>query len=176
MKSANLMSEEEFKEHLSTLHSGDIAQVFPAGRRLYERMLYQIYHNVHLHKPGKSDHWHEREWKPNMANDKGWEQRTPCNCLEEPKHRADCTGAQGVVRVQHDHGTSAQKRLWQDLDDCMDVLKHPSSDKDSFEYAAVRGAAGQAARCIALILNPGMPDIEGVKKLAVARWKTRHGK
>lgn len=99
-----------------------------------------------------------------------WEQRSPCNCLHPPTHQPDCTGRQGLVVLSEAGGSSAQDRLWKELVQQINLLK--GNKKDDKE---VSGYARGLATALAHIRSPLSPNVDAIRKDAMAMWKRQHG-
>lgn len=174
-KSVKEMTEDELITHLEDEHNYALAHRWPKQgpqRKLHDREVFETYHDCFLHKaPRKAGHQHDSYqwtgWKEtDMAGRTPWEQRTPCICLEPPRHSPDCTGKLGVMTAVGNRGKSAQQQLWEKLDEQMDILKG-KADQEAY------GKAFAYATALALILDPVKPNIDLIRKQAVERWKER---
>lgn len=175
------MSDNVFIAHMELHHEKDLPIQWPEAlplRRLASRGVWLAYHDHFLHKaPRRAGHEHTlylwTGWERKDMSNKGWVQRTPCNCLHPPTHQPDCTGRLGLTLVGDTYGPSAQDKLWEKLDGLMDGLI--SLGKNDMKYAAVPQAEALAyATALALILNPSDPDVNIIRKEAVRRWKERN--
>lgn len=106
------------------------------------------------------ERWHDREHRMQAVTQTG-------NHNHEEK-RVGKDGKKEKKRRKHG-GLSILETYWVQLDAVMDRLME---GPDVFEDRDP-GKAEAYAHCIAIIVNPYAPDIEGVREEAVLRWETR---
>ena len=169
----NVMTEEELITHLETHHSQGVSLLFRRRRKLSDRKTWETYHDHWLHRanPLAADHEHEAYqwtgWEGNDMVDRGWQQQTRCVCLQPPRHADDCPGKLGVVILGDRHGPSAREKLWERLDIVMGSLKAKTAE----HMGEARVEAAAYAYALAVLINPGFPDVDAIRKEAVRRWK-----
>lgn len=171
-------SDEELLQHLEEKHPADLALKFTSGHReLASRRTWNVFHDFWLHRasPTRPDHEHEgymwTGWERETVRvPSGWKQMSRCTCLQPPTHQADCPGKQGVVVLGEDHGGhSAREQMWAKLDEITSGLMGRTLE----DMKEGRAEAATIAWCLALLDNPGSPDVSAVRKEAMKRWKEK---
>lgn len=173
------MTDAELVEHMREHYGSQQIIVWKGeGHRLHGRKMMEAYHDFGLHprtEPDRPGHIHDgyqhTGWSiPLGANVNGWEQKTPCLCLDPPRHDTTCPGRMGLLVLDPErHGPSAIERLWMGLDQAMDLLQSGECENPEGTKGFARGLA-----CgIATLQSPLSPDIDEVRREAMERWRRR---
>jgi hypothetical protein len=71
-------------------------------------------------------------------------------------------------------GRTIQERMWDPIDEKMDLLMDPNKWSSNEEREGIAGFLRGAADMMAMFLNPSRPDVREVKRIAMQRWRYRH--